>query len=184
VAGSPCRKTLNTTIRPLLAEVPLSVDAIDNVTFPAPGRVSRQVAAHTLYFRRSDDLLQCSVPFRNIGTGTAVIAGAHTEPHVDRYHIGTSRIFVPHGERVRVNISAPGGLDYSSSEPAIADRQPGEFVVAIEYSDENGHQERVTRAYISTFATSGTQVRRMSIGEKGRRKPVVMSGTIEYGVST
>ncbi|MDX6288131.1 MAG: hypothetical protein QOG53_3616 [Frankiales bacterium] len=178
------RRTANLAIRPLLGEVPEPLEAadIESVSFGAPGRNREELRVGEFFLRRGEDsdVFQVSVSFRNVGSGPAVILGAGTDPAVTA-SCKVSRMYVPTGENVRVNVSA---LVTAGAEGArhLADwRTEGgaNFTIFITYADVDGSQTMTTRAVVREYAVHTPFVERVEIWRPGAKEPYLASG--EWG---
>jgi hypothetical protein len=169
------RREVELSTRPLLADAGREELSGESILFGAPGRPSFNLGpGHAFFFRLGDDgVLYCSVPFRNIGAGVAVVTSQEAEPAPQLGEVIVSRRFARPGEVVRVNISARA--DASSDERLAEALRAGEFTVIISYSDADGGQRLVTHADVKRFAVSDFAVRRIAIFREGERKPFAVS---------
>jgi hypothetical protein len=169
------RSAFQMTIRPLLAENPPRPEApTEWVAFLAPPIGGVEIPEHEFYWSFDDDLkrTEVSVPFRNIGSGVAVVTSAAVQPVVEGAYITTSRKFVPPGEHVRVNVSAMANFP---SDP-LPLHPYGSFSVIIGYSDADGGQHLLSRADIHSDERHDPYVRQIAILRKGETEPFVISG--------
>jgi hypothetical protein len=164
--------------RPLLADALAEGDTSEPVQFGAPGRHQIDVSRHDLYFEKNHDgVLLCSVPFRNIGNGVAVIARVCVTPD-PLGDVLCPRKFVPPGEFVRVNICAHTGPSMADALMEACREVGGGFAVTITYSDTDGQQSFTTRADLREFATSPMCVKRVSVSRDGDPEPLAVSGEL------
>jgi hypothetical protein len=154
------KNALELSIRPLLAdpEPVTSEQEVEWTTFGPPGRDSIRLGVGVFFYREDGGLV--SFPFRNIGSGAAVITNATTEPAING-SVYVARKFVPQGEHVRVNISrTPEG-----------DHQSMPLAVLIHYTDAAGRQAMISRADVQQAATQGPWIETISVFKKGHFKP-------------
>jgi hypothetical protein len=140
--------------------------------FGAPGRNEVELWEHEFFIQETADSFQCSVAFRNVGAGVAVVTSAGTVPSAPG-DVVVSRNFVPRGERVRVNVSVQVALP--EARALLNAHHSGSFSVAIGYSDADGGQPLISRADVQTYATHETWVRQIAISHRGEREPFVIS---------
>jgi hypothetical protein len=164
------RKALELSTRPLLAEAAGSTEP-DSIQFGAPMRhLINLPVRHGFFFREDPSgAVLCSVPFRNIGAGVAVINSAKSEPNdpASVVDVIVSSKFVSQGEVVRVNLSAHPGT--STMDPLKG------FSVFISYSDADGGQQLISKADVTQLATGGPDVRRIAIFREGENEPFAVS---------
>jgi hypothetical protein len=166
---------LSTTVLPLLADVPPSSDAgVDEGVWPPPDRSNYSIRGDQLYLGTGP--YHCSVPFRNVGAGVAVITEAWTEPDLHAEIDVPARIVRP-GERFRVNLSVP---THAIAMSPVLKAWQGSFKVVVAYNDARGGQPLETRALIGTYATSVAAVRGISVTRAGEAEPFIISGRMEF----
>lgn len=164
--------------RPLLADAPEEGGPTECVQFGAPGRHQVNVSKHGFFFEKSyEGTLLCSVPFRNIGAGVAVILDVSVTP-TPLGEVFYTRKFVPDGAFVRVNICAHN--DPSMADPLMeaCKEGGGGFAVTITYSDADGRQKLITRANLQEYATSPMSVRQVAVLREGETEPFAVSGEL------
>ena len=166
------RRSLDLSIRPLLADATPHADATENLLFGAPGRISVTVPRGALFYRGDgESTFHISVAFENIGAGVAAIEGGEMDPSIGDVYV--SRKFVPVGEVVRVNVailtSVPGAERFNDFWWAM-DR----VTVSIRYTDANGKQPLVSRAVIGQAAVKGPWVEEIAVYRDGDGQPLAV----------
>jgi hypothetical protein len=124
------RDALEVSTRPLLADASQEEIAGGSIQFGAPFRqIFNLKPGHGFFLKvDDDDVLFCSVPFRNIGAGVAVVTTADALPSPQIGDVVVSRKFVRPGEVVRVNVTLQAVS--SSEEPLAQAHRDGQFVVS------------------------------------------------------
>ncbi|MGH9015360.1 MAG: tyrosine-type recombinase/integrase [Acidimicrobiia bacterium] len=168
--GLLARRSLALSIRPLLADAVPDETVQETVHFGAPGRFDRVLPLNDFYIDEDAGLFQCSIAFRNVGAGVAVVNSASAESAL-LGNVVVSKKFVPPGECVRVSVSAHA----DPPDPLVDAYHAGAFTLSISYSDADGRQKLVSDARIETYATSGTTVRRITVRKARRKKPFATS---------
>jgi hypothetical protein len=170
------RRALELSTRPLLADpAPVVRERDEYLQFGAPYRRSVNVQENAFYLYDADGKFEVSVPFRNIGAGSAVITDATIEPGAPG-DVLYSRKFVPPGEHVRVNISILLVTDDARDLLDAWSDGFGAFSVTIAYTDAEGGQKLLSRADIRGYATHGPFVERIAITRQGDAEPFAISG--------
>jgi hypothetical protein len=162
------REALTVSTRPLLADARPEEAHESNIQFGAPMRPRINLPERQGFYFDPDHggVALCTVPFRNIGAGVAVVTSAKSEPDGSVDVIVSSK-FVPSGAVVRVNLSAHAGT--SAIDPLEG------FSVIISYSGADGGQRLITQADVRWLATSGPDVRRIAIFRDGENEPFAVS---------
>jgi hypothetical protein len=175
------RRDVELSVRPLLAEAPepAADGPPEAVTFGAPGRDTVLIRDGEFWFDRPEQgrsgNVQVSVAFRNVGNGLAVIVGAGTEPEVTGSR-KTSRMYVPVGETVRVNVST---LVEDNGDDTERWWHYANLAVFVRYTDADGKQPLTTKALVREYAVHEPHVERVEIWRDGDDKPFIASG--EWG---
>ena len=172
-SGRLARREYQLSVRPLLSEIPAEDHAsLELVRFGPPRNNSVETRGSALYLAEDDALLQMSVPFRNVGSGPAVIRRVAVEPR-GMGSVIASRAIVAVGGLVRVNASLAIVSPSHRTKLAVES-----FTMIIEYSDAAGSQQLVSRAHINRVGEGGSYVGPVDVLQHGEEEPFLTAGAI------
>jgi hypothetical protein len=166
------KAALSATIRPALVDLPLEEPGAVSTVKWADGSTD-QVGPGTIRVHSKDDYVLCTLPLRNIGPGAAVIVGLGL---VEAGFPGNaSRMIVPSGESTRFSFSIP--KDRPELQEGIHRILDGNFALEVAYTDIDGQQTTLTRAFVHQLDPQlSYRVRQVALLHYGDAEPFAMSG--------
>jgi hypothetical protein len=178
------RATLEASIQPILADVPSGVFLeIEEISLAEDVNQEERGPLFTMQLTDRGDLIVadrdrfvfCSIPFRNTGSGTAMIRGIGIRfGEAEWSGARASRMVVPPGELTRVSIFVP--KDRSEISQHIPNLVKGYFDMSVMYTNINGTQPVVTRALVWRYPDKGYRVRQIFLSRWGESEPFAASG--------
>jgi hypothetical protein len=164
------REALRATIRPILVDVPLDAPGTARVTYADASE--HLVGTGSVHVLATEDYVFCSLPLRNVGPGVAVIRGLGLrEPPCSG---NVSRMVVPRGEATRFSFSVP--RDRPELQEGIESMLGGRFILEARYTDADGGQDTITRAFVLRLKDDRYRVRQVALLHPGDEQPFAMSG--------
>jgi hypothetical protein len=164
--------TLDAQIKPVLVDVPPRPDIEERIAYPQ--RTSINGWQGEMVVRARSDEVLISMPFRNAGSGLAMIRGVGLSP---RTEIGSPAVViqpanVAAGERGRISFRAvPGSVAFRPLLDAMDDQAP--FAIEVDYTDLAGQQTTISRfdIYYDQKREAPWQVRQVHLQEPAATEP-------------
>jgi hypothetical protein len=150
------RAALQTSVQPVLADVPLGVFVERVSKRDEPARRTLLDHAYVRFHRAEDERYVCSVPLRNAGTGIALIRKAVLRPpdSVLSWEGTPSGTVVSPRELVHIEFPIDES-DPRQQEAAERSGTAGAFSVEVSYTDISGGQPMRTLAEVRRVPSSG-----------------------------
>jgi hypothetical protein len=143
------QRSLDSEIRPILAEVPLNVGVEELIYYPDRAEPVHGVEGGVHVWIDDSELL-CSVPFRNVGRGLAKVETAYIEGAGRATAYRAADITRPNiavGERTRAVFRFRRG-EAGYAEVGHRVRTPDDWVAAIRYTDVGDRQVTATKLQV------------------------------------
>ena len=157
------RESLEASWRPVLVDVPLG-KYFTGTSDPAVIQVAPPSTAP----------LSGSVPFRNVGSGPAIVKAGAVSADGVAWVVSFSSTIVPLNEITQVSFAIP--RDRPELKPmveSIERRNP--FIASLSYTDQGGRNIWVSKAHVVPTAR-GWEVRQIDLHLEGSEQPPLVSG--------
>jgi len=170
------RQTLESSWRPLVVDVPFGY-AVRRVTQPPYSDVGEADAAEVTAVKRGDGTARVVVPFRNIGSGPALISKAVLsigQLHAEATSFSSSVVAAREVVRVYFELAPAGAILINLISQIDAGKA---FTVAVFYGDQGGTGHWRSRAVVHRPAgASSYEVLNVELYEGDATTPFATSG--------
>jgi hypothetical protein len=174
------QESLEASWQPILVDVPLGKYVEDFEVFRGE-RLGQIDQGRVSVARTQGGALRCSVPFRNIGNGPAIIVGAGIQGDGAGPAARISRAIVAPGELTDLSFRFEADReDMNALQDSIEHNRP--FSVTVGYRDQTGRKGWTSRADVVPDGAGlhhEWAVRQVALYHEGEDQPFAISGPID-----